>query len=96
MLVRSITKEDLTKVFGELLPEGESHNHLNNTFIALIPRRRKNTKELKDFQPISLISVYKPIYKVLTSRFKIMMKGIISNPQGAFMAERQIVDAILI
>lgn len=70
--------------------------HLNNTFIALI-LRKNDALEVKDYRPISLLhSVYKIVSKVFTSRLKVVMKDIISDPQGAFVAGRQILNAVLI
>lgn len=56
-----IIKVDLMKVFVEFYESEEFYNHLNNTFIALIPKKQ-NVKELKDFRPISLLS---SVYKIL-------------------------------
>lgn len=83
-------------VFEEFYYSEEFYDHLNNTFIQLIPKKH-NAKELKDFRPISLLSsVYKIISKMLTSRLKKIMNGIIACPQSAFSAGRQILDSVLI
>lgn len=68
------------RVMEEFYILEEFYEHLNNTFIALIPKKR-NAKELKDYRPISLLSsVYKIIAKMLVSRLKVVMKGIITSP----------------
>lgn len=91
-----IVKDNLLKVIEEFYYSEEFYEHLNNTFIALIPKK-SSVKEMKDFRPISLLSsVYKIISKILSVRLKSMMKNIISHPQGAFIEGRQILDGVLI
>lgn len=69
---------------------------MNNTFITLIPKKH-DAKDLKDYRPISLLSsVYKIISKTLTARLKPVMKGIIGQPQSAFIEGKQILDNVLI
>lgn len=83
-----IIKSDLLKVFDEFYISEEFYEHINNTFITLIPKKRF-AKELKDFKPISLLSnVYKIIAKTLTLRLKTVMKCLISQPQGTFIEGR--------
>lgn len=87
---------DLLKVFDEFYISEEFYNHLNNTFITLIPKKR-GARDLKDFRPISLLnSVYKIIAKTLTRRLKLVMKGLISQPKRAFIEGHQILDSVLI
>jgi hypothetical protein len=53
--------------------------------------------DLKDFQPISLVSgVYKIIAKVLANRLRRVVEKVISKPQNAFVKSRQILDSVLI
>lgn len=89
-----IVKRDLMKVFEEFYYSEEFYEHLNNTFITLIPKKH-NAKEL--YRPISLLSsVYKIISKTLTSKLKLVVKGIIAQSQGTFIGGRQILDCALI
>jgi hypothetical protein len=54
---------------------------LTTTFIALISKKSE-TIDLKDYQPINLVSgVYKIIAKVLVNRLRRVVKKIISKPQ---------------
>ncbi|XP_077234673.1 uncharacterized protein LOC143876875 [Tasmannia lanceolata] len=67
----------------------------NTTFITLIPK--KGAVGMKDYMPISLVhSMYKILAKVLAHRISSVMEEIISNYQGAFVKDRQILDGILI
>ena len=53
--------------------------------------------EVKDFQPISLISgIYKIISKVSANRFRRVVHGLISDSQNAFVKGRQILVSVLI
>ena len=52
---------------------------LNDTFIALIPKKR-NVVNIKYFHPISLVKiVYKLLAKVLTNRLKMVLENLISK-----------------
>lgn len=91
-----IIKSDLIEVLDEFYYFEEFYEHLNDTLIVLIPKC-SNAKELKDYRPTSLLSsVYKIISKVLSSRLKLVVKGIIAQSQSAFVEERQILDSVLI
>lgn len=66
----------------------EFYEHLNDTFLVLIPKYQV-AKVLKDFRPIScLSSVYKIISKVLISRLNLVMKSLISQPESIFVEGR--------
>ncbi|XP_065637937.1 uncharacterized protein LOC136071041 [Quercus suber] len=53
--------------------------------------------EIKDFRPISLISgVYKILANVLANRLEKVLHKVVSEPQNAFVKERQILDSVLI
>lgn len=80
------------RIMDEFYHSEEFYEHLN------CPNpKKKECKELKDYHPISLLSsVYKMIARILASRLKVVMIGIISPPQGAFIEGRQIFYGVLI
>ncbi|KAA0056910.1 LINE-1 retrotransposable element ORF2 protein [Cucumis melo var. makuwa] len=68
---------------------------MNNTYIALIVKR-KDYSVPKDFRPISLTtSIYKIIAKTLANRLKLSLPDTISGNQLTFVKNRQITYAIL-
>lgn len=76
----NIIKSNLLNVFDEFYYSNEFYEHLTNSLIVLIPTKH-NAKVLKDFRPISLLSiVYKIIFRILSLRLKVFMHGIIVHP----------------
>ncbi|KAL5700142.1 amidase [Ranunculus cassubicifolius] len=89
-------KGDITKVVDEFQFEGFLDWRLNHTFIRLIPKV-ECVENVGDFRPISLLSsVYKILSKVLASRLKGVIGGVISQNQSAFVKGRQITDCCLV
>ena len=72
------------------------HCGVNSTLIALVPKSRTPTC-MKDYRPIALCStIYKCISKIIASRLKCVMPGLIDKAQSAFVPGRQISDNILL
>eukprot|EP00253_Pinus_taeda_P009137 PITA_09137 len=69
---------------------------LNSTFLALIPKTEE-AKTPDKFRPIALCNViYKIISKVIASRLKTILLGIISEEQSGYVEGRQIFENILL
>ena len=82
--------------FDEVYEYCKFERSLNASFITLIPKKI-NASNIRVFLPISLIgSVYKLLVKVLANRFKVVLGGLISESQNAFVGGRQMVDSVLI
>ncbi|XP_028067083.1 uncharacterized protein LOC114269911 [Camellia sinensis] len=54
-------------------------------------------EDIRDFRPISLLgSVYKLLAKVLENRLRVVLDGVVSDSQNAFVGGRQILDTVLV
>lgn len=68
----------------------------NNTFIALI-LKKKNISTLYDFKPISLCNaIYKVIYKLIANRLKCILEEVISPEQSGFDPGTSIYEGIIL
>ena len=88
---KDITQSVLAFLNSAYLPE-----HLNHTFITLIPKV-KNPELVSEFRPISLCNVlYKIFSKVLANQLKKILPEIITENQSAFTKNHLIMDNILL
>ena len=78
------------------LNHGSAPPKFHDTHIVLIPKI-KNPEKVTDYRPISLCNVaYKIASKVVANRMKWVLQEIISENQSAFVAERLIIDNVLV
>eukprot|EP00253_Pinus_taeda_P008428 PITA_08428 len=92
----SIVKQDVWEVVEDSRRLGTILKSLNSTFLALIPKVEE-AKTPDKFRPIALCNViYKIISKVIASRLKTILPGIISEEQSGYVEGRQILDNILL
>ncbi|KAJ0612656.1 putative RNA-directed DNA polymerase [Helianthus annuus] len=89
-------KPFLVKLMNDFHSSGEISIGCNSSFLALIPKS-SDPQNMADYRPISLVgSIYKIISKLLTNRLKVVMDGLISTTQSAFVGGRNILDGPLV
>lgn len=87
--------EDIWLMVEEFCRKGKFVKEVNNTLIALIPKK-KSCSIITDYRPISLCnSLYKIISKVIVDRLKLVLDKIVSPEQHGFTPGREIVDSII-
>ncbi len=80
-------------VFQELFDGSIDTRLLDFSYICLVPKK-EGARSASDFRPISLInSVQEILSKVLANRLKVIMDGLISHSQAAFLKGRSILDS---
>ncbi|KAL8100588.1 hypothetical protein AgCh_032736 [Apium graveolens] len=91
-----IMGDDMVTVVRNFLIHGTLEGDIGDTNIVLIPKK-KNPVNMTELRPISLCNVvYKVISKVLANRMKVMLDGLISETQSAFIPGRLITDNIMV
>ena len=88
--------DDISNTMLHYLNSATLPEHLNHTFITLIPKK-KSLEFAFEFRSISLCNVlYKIFSKVLANRLKKILPNIITENQSAFTKNRLISDNILV
>ncbi|KAK3217730.1 hypothetical protein Dsin_011700 [Dipteronia sinensis] len=83
-----LIKKDFMAFTSGFHNDGFIISDLNNTFIALIPKR-VNPGNIRDYMPINLVgSIYKIMAKVLENRLKKLLILVNGNPTGEFEIQR--------
>ena len=67
----------------------EFERSLNASFLSLIPKKKYNALNIKDFRPISLVgSVYKLLSKVVANKLRWVLDKLILESQNSFVGGR--------
>lgn len=91
-----ILKEATINEVQVFFQSGKIRQSSNHTFIALIPKSLTANK-VNQYLPIALCNViFKAITKILASRLRIVLDGIIHPSQAAFISNRSIGDNIIV
>ncbi|KAL9689931.1 hypothetical protein QQ045_010322 [Rhodiola kirilowii] len=89
-------KEEVVGFIEEFCENGRLAKGINKTFLALIPKV-ESPQSFRDFRPISLVnSMYKILSKCLAKRLSSILPSLISPNQSAFLANRSILDGIMV
>lgn len=87
---------DLTNAVKEFFSSGQILKQWNATAITLIPKKEGAVK-VGDFRPISCCNaIYKIVSKILANRLQLLLPGMISNSQSAFVKGRLLVENVLL
>ncbi|KAK3231084.1 hypothetical protein Dsin_002965 [Dipteronia sinensis] len=89
-------KNELINLVSDCFRKGCMSNELNHTLISLIPKV-PNPTNMAQFRPISLCNTtYKAVSKILVQRLRVLLPGLVSPNQVAFVPGRQIQDNIVV
>ena len=92
----NIVDINVSNLVLNVLNSGMSIFEINRTNIALV-LKNKNSQTMTGFKPTNLCNVvYKLISKTLANHLKVILPYIISENQSAFVANRFIIDNVLV
>lgn len=91
-----IIQSDFLAVVQEFFETGKLLKQFNHVVIPLIPKT-KHAPAACDFRPISCCNVfYKTVTKIIANRLAATIPNIIDPAQGAFLADRLMIDNVLL
>ena len=91
-----ILKNDVFEAVKTFHNEGMIQKGCNASFITLIPKS-ENPQSLEEYRRISLVGcLYKTLDKVLSIRIKKVVEKVVDGSQLAFLANRGLLDSVLV
>ena len=93
----NIICSDILEVYNRCLKNNRLCNTMNSALIRLIYKNSGDRCELKNWRPISLLTVdYKILSKVITNRLKLVMPLLIGEEQTCGVVGRKIQDNLMV
>lgn len=93
---QDIIKNNVVRAVLSFFDNGKLLREANKTFITLIPKS-ENSKQVKDFRPISLCNfIYKIISRILVNRLRNVLPNLISENQFVFLHGCGLLEAVLL
>lgn len=94
-LIWECIEAEIWEMVEEFTRGGFVLKEINNTFIALVPKK-KEWRTFEDFRPISLCNIlYKIISKVIANRLKLVLSDVISDEQSGFAPGRSFFGVVI-
>lgn len=91
-----VIKHDVIKAIKDFFVNNRLHKVVKCAIVTLIPKT-KEAKAMKEMQPIACCTtLYKIIYKVLTTRLSRVINHVVDDNQIAFMLSKTIHDNIIL
>ena len=91
-----LISKDLLEAVNNVLQSNHLLAQVNHTILCLVPKKIVPVT-VEDYRPIALCNViYRIISKLLSTRLKPLLPGIIGPNQSAFIKGRRITDSILL
>lgn len=89
-------KKDFVVAVQSFFEKGFLLKGIKSTILALIPKKME-TKEMKDYIPISCCNVlYNVISKILANRLKVMLPKFIAPNQSSFIKDPLLIKNVLL